>query len=170
MSDYEDQESDETEEPTGFAALPKETQAELKKLRKESESLRTRLKERDHEILTARYGEDIVSMIPEEVTTYERRAELAEIYKAKLAPASSNPEQTEPAPAEVATEPEPAGLKAVVNAPAPGTQVPGELMSRQDYRKLLESDPISAARVLAERKVELEGQPSADGKGWEARW
>ena len=152
MSDYEDQESEEHEEPTGFAALPKETQAELKKLRKESESLRTRLKERDHEILTARYGEDIVSMIPEEVTTYERRAELAEIYKAKLSPASSNPEQTEPAPADVATEPEPAGLKAVVNAPAPGTQVPGDVLTVKEIKELAKTDPIGAGRLISEGK------------------
>jgi len=152
VDDYEDQESEETEEqPTGFASLPKETQAELKKLRKESESLRTRLKERDQEILTAKYGEDIVSMIPEEVTTYERRAELAAIWKTKLTPSTDEPEQTEPA-AEAAVQEAKPKLAAVVNAPASGTHVPGELLTTAEIKELAKKDPIGAARLVQEGK------------------
>ena len=151
MDDYEDQESEETEQPTGFASLPKETQAELKKLRKESESLRTRLKERDQEVLTAKYGEDIVSMIPDEVTTYERRAEVAAIWQTKLAPSTDEPEQTEPAAEAEVQEAKPK-LAAVVTAPASGTHVPGELLTTAEIKELAKNDPIGAARLVQEGK------------------
>jgi hypothetical protein len=84
----------------GFDDLPPATQAELKKLRKAEQSLRTRLQERDNEVLTAKYGEDIIAMIPEEVTAYERRTTLAEAYAEKFRTLAGGTETTDEATSE----------------------------------------------------------------------
>ena len=66
MNEY-DEDTDlveQDEASTGFEGLPAATQKELKKLRKEAAALRGRLEERDEQVLSARYGDRIVGMIP----------------------------------------------------------------------------------------------------------
>jgi hypothetical protein len=156
MDEFSDQESEEIEDeaPSGFEALPKATQAEIRKLRKEAEGLRTRLKERDTEVLTAKYGADVVELLPEEVTAYDRRVELAERLASRLSPAPSNEtEQHEPAPEEAqAEEPELSGLAAVAKAPSTGKPAPEGLLTVAEIKELGKTDPIRANDLIRQGK------------------
>jgi hypothetical protein len=136
-------------QPTGFESLPPETQREIKKLRKEAQALRTERGTLQREVLTAKYGEEVVGLIPVEVTAYERQVEEAEklkaIFPATVTQEAQAPETPEPAP-EVEV---PAGLKAITGTP-PATSgiAPGSDMSAKEIGELGKTDPVAAFQAM----------------------
>lgn len=156
MSEYEEEaveeEAPEAEpQPQGFEDLPKATQAEIKKLRKEHESLRRSNRELQDAVLTAKYGEAVLEYIPEEVTDATRRAELAEKYKGLLGTTAGeeNPSESaaEAEPVEAPSEAE-ERMSAFVGSPKTGTSSPASDMSARDLLELGKSNPAEADRLI----------------------
>ena len=114
---------------TGFEGLPPETQAEIRKLRKENQKLREDRGTTQKELLTAKYGEDVVELIPPEVTDYARQTELAEKFKERFATPSSTEAQAEAEEVEAVTEPPTTTeqtLAIATGGPATGTTGAGD--------------------------------------------
>lgn len=149
LDDLEPQEGDQTPE----AADAGPTLADLKKLRSENKGLRERLKEAQNQILTTRFDEEVLGLIPEEVTDFDRRVQLAEQYQARFKPSSET--QTEPAtdaPAPEADSAEEQKLAAVGTGPQTGAAAPEALMTVAEIKELGKTDPDTANRLIREGK------------------
>lgn len=161
MSDYdEDVEAPEVE--TSTESLQETvTLADLKKARNEAKNLRDRLKEAQNQVLTTRFSEDVLKLIPEEVTDFERRVALAEQYAA-LFPSGQKETPTEVATDAPAQEVETPEAEAALAAVAKGPSGGGSIGLTQD--ELLQKATADPAWYAEARKsgLRLEGLPGKD--------
>ena len=154
-TDEFDEGLDPDETPSGFESLPPQTQAEIKKLRQENKSVRTRLSERENELLTAKYVAEDVELA-QEFPSFEKKVEFLEKLKARTASAgspSATPEQTEPQAPEPPSEERRAAeavIAAQVRTPSSGGTPPA-VLSAHEIRELMISDP-AAGREAAQAK------------------
>lgn len=154
--DYDDLDSPEEDQTPEVPEAV--TLRDLKKARNEAENLRTRLKEAQDQVLTTRFKDDVLSLIPEEVTDFDRRVALAEQYAARFGASETQP-QTDQAPADAPSEeptPEEKALAAVGTGPS-GAGSPGPV----DQKELLDralADPVWYA-AQREKGLRLEGLP-----------
>jgi predicted glycosyltransferase len=137
------------------------TLADLKKLRSENKGLRTRLKEAQDQALTARFKSDVLEMIPEEVTDFDRRVTLAEQFSAKFAASgeAQTDQATEEAPAEESS-PEEEALAAVGKGPSGATSLGG--LTQEDLISLAISDPAKYAQLRDSGTASLERLPGSN--------
>jgi hypothetical protein len=145
--DLEDQDD---EQPTGFAALPVETQRELKKLRKENQQLRSERGTLQGEVLAVKFGQDVAELIPEEIASYEKKVEFAEKLQARFALAANTETPAPEAPAEAPTEEQvPEGLKAIQGAPPATAGLPDSNtnLTAKELAELHQKDPQAAFRA-----------------------
>lgn len=159
MDEYdEDLESSEEEaQPEGFAALPRETQAELKKLRKESQRLRDERRTLQNEVLTTKFGPDVVALIPEELADYERQVAFAEKLQARLGTVVSSDDQTDEATEDAVQEaasPVEKRLATVGKVSPPGAALPEELLTVAQIKELAKTDPDGAEALIREGKFQ----------------
>ena len=155
----EDQGSDEETE------APVQADAQVdRKLTRENQSLRRRLREMQDEVLKTRFSEDVVNLIPEEVTDYERRVALAEKWAPLIKPSSGEEVSTDQATSddsqgELSAEEQDA-IAAVAKGPV-GTGTPGAGMSQEDLIQLAANDPGAYAR-LKKSGVALQRLPGSE--------
>jgi hypothetical protein len=129
-----DDEDQESTQGTSFEDLPSQTKREIRKLRSEAAGLRKRLQEANAEVLTAKYGEDIVGLIPAEISDQARRVELAERFASLRAP------EPQPEPEEI----QPSALAALAGPSHGRPNLSTELLTVAEIRELNERDPQAA--------------------------
>ena len=151
----DDLDQDVEEAPAAEQAQPPEEDPTLKKLRSENRSLRTRLRRTE---LQAKYGEEVVGLIPEELPLkkWEPFAEQLSGRLTKQAEADPTETVTEEAP-KVEPPPEEKQLAAVSKG-ATTTGPATEKMSFADWRKLYAENPQQALSMNADQ-VELAENP-----------
>ena len=155
--DAEEQDSDGTQEDQVEASADTQSAKllkELKEVRKENQTLRSR----SNEWLVEKFGQDIVNTIPAEVKAYEARLALAEkihgLTNAKTEPTDQAAEassQEEPSPEEKA-------LAAVAKGPSAGQAPHG--LSQDELIQLAVNDPGAYVR-LKESGAVLERLPGS---------
>jgi 16S rRNA C967 or C1407 C5-methylase (RsmB/RsmF family) len=146
VDEYTEDEVLETSEQEAPAAIDDKY---VRKLKDENHSLRQRLRRTELEV---NFGKDVVELIPEELPLAKWEEFAGRL--AERMPKPAPPEQTEPEASteEPAQEAEPAGLAAVTNAPAPGTAVPGELLTVKEIKELGKTDPVRATELISQGK------------------
>lgn len=152
MSDeYDELDSPEEDQP----AEPADggpTLQDLKKLRSENKSLRDRLRKTEDEVLSTRFGADIVGLIPEEVTDHERRVTLAEQYKERFG--VSGEAQTDQASQEGSQEESTENerkLAAVSEGPTAASGTPVTITADQ-FNEMMKDPSTRGAAIMANRE------------------
>ena len=154
MDEY-DLESESIEEAN--QQQPDWAKQQVSQANKEAQRLRAQLREREQEILTSRY-EGVIDLLPEEVTSYDAKVaflekankRFSERQEAPVTPETSSEEP--PAPeAEVPAE----TLAGIVNGPSGSASGTSGHVTKDDWLKLIETDPAEAERLFKAEKVDL---------------
>lgn len=154
MDEY-DLESESTEEAGQQA--PDWAKQQVSQANKEAQRLRSQLRERETEILTSRFS-TVMDLLPEEVTSYDAKVAFLEKLQERVgqkveAPVAPETSSEEAAAPEVELPPE--TLAGIVSGPSHSAQAGSGEVSRQDWLKLIETNPAEAERLFKAEKVVL---------------
>jgi hypothetical protein len=137
-------EEDHSDDLSGPEDWPDEARAEVAKLRRENQRYRHQRRE---EKLIQTYGERAVAMVPDEVTEFSRREELA----AQFAEAIGN------APTQI-----PPGLALVAAAPSSGGAPLPDSLSIDEFRKIVDEVGLTQASLQYGHLLDIAENPLRD--------
>lgn len=148
----------ESSRPSGIEELPDWAQKDIRKGRKEAQRLRERASRAEEELLRTKFSAKVLAMLPEEVTSFERKLALAQQWTDTIGKADSQTDQeTEPVAEEPLTSEEQT-LSAVARGTGAGIATSSAKVYDRAEWDLLFEDPSTrqeALRAAQEGRVRL---------------